>query len=421
MEASNTLNKCPVCEGRGIVPNGFYNTVTGYGTTNSIAPDKCRSCDGVGVIHAIPTPHDAKIKDVQIDLQKGTATIDREEILLYQWSTDKNILRNTKQPQSEVSNGDGFEIVAYRSSVNKELIWNKESDGFFHCGVYRYSLNSLMWDFKNNKDSVLIYSVRRKSDNTVFSIGDEVVCFDKEVRKICRFSIQDAYVNRTICCAIMCDGLDSNILNLKKAPVDDVKREYEIKEYTINPYERINEPHPFDTYIKSVKRLSDGIVFSVGDWIYSYVNIPREDFKIEKITPINNTIYFDSCPIENAVRSDYVEIPKKPSPSKAWVDANIKHLDNFKTEPSKEQVDECICKEGHPYQNIACPVHGYGTTKAMVDELRRKSEEEVKKCSESPYYFMTNYYLVNGKKFTTILDESSFNAYFKAVTQNLTR
>jgi len=42
--------KCPVCGGNGLVPAGFYNTVTGYSTTTSTAPLTCRSCNGTGIV-----------------------------------------------------------------------------------------------------------------------------------------------------------------------------------------------------------------------------------------------------------------------------------------------------------------------------------------------------------------------------------
>jgi len=37
-----TPHKCPVCGGRGIVPNGFYTSQ--YGMTSNTAPEQCRSC-----------------------------------------------------------------------------------------------------------------------------------------------------------------------------------------------------------------------------------------------------------------------------------------------------------------------------------------------------------------------------------------
>ena len=39
-----TPHRCPVCEGKGFVPNGFYITTNGHWTTNSLEPEKCRSC-----------------------------------------------------------------------------------------------------------------------------------------------------------------------------------------------------------------------------------------------------------------------------------------------------------------------------------------------------------------------------------------
>jgi DnaJ-class molecular chaperone len=42
--------RCPVCEGNGFVPNGFYNQVSGQWSTSSLAPEICRSCQGTGYV-----------------------------------------------------------------------------------------------------------------------------------------------------------------------------------------------------------------------------------------------------------------------------------------------------------------------------------------------------------------------------------
>jgi len=40
---------CPVCQGRGLVPIGFYNP--GNETlSSSTMPERCRSCNGTGVL-----------------------------------------------------------------------------------------------------------------------------------------------------------------------------------------------------------------------------------------------------------------------------------------------------------------------------------------------------------------------------------
>jgi|LSQX01.3.fsa_nt_gb DnaJ-class molecular chaperone len=40
--------KCPVCGGRGIVPNGFYDIFPQ--SITSIIPETCKTCHGSGII-----------------------------------------------------------------------------------------------------------------------------------------------------------------------------------------------------------------------------------------------------------------------------------------------------------------------------------------------------------------------------------
>lgn len=44
------LHKCPVCEGRGLVPMGFYYPPDMTYTTSTEGSEKCRSCNGKGII-----------------------------------------------------------------------------------------------------------------------------------------------------------------------------------------------------------------------------------------------------------------------------------------------------------------------------------------------------------------------------------
>lgn len=46
----SSVQKCPVCEGRGIVPGGFYLSTTGDIVYKSNAMVACRSCNGTGII-----------------------------------------------------------------------------------------------------------------------------------------------------------------------------------------------------------------------------------------------------------------------------------------------------------------------------------------------------------------------------------
>jgi len=75
-----SYQKCPVCLGRGFVEYGFYDSVPpGFIRTNSESstvpqPPKCRSCNGVGVLHTIqnvPVLENEKPIDLSRDFPNG--------------------------------------------------------------------------------------------------------------------------------------------------------------------------------------------------------------------------------------------------------------------------------------------------------------------------------------------------------------
>jgi DnaJ-class molecular chaperone len=43
--------KCPICEGRGNVEGGFYNSIPNCPTMALEALEMCRNCKGSGVVH----------------------------------------------------------------------------------------------------------------------------------------------------------------------------------------------------------------------------------------------------------------------------------------------------------------------------------------------------------------------------------
>lgn len=48
----DVLARCPVCEGRGTVPFGFYLSQTGQILSTGTGIETCRSCDGKGIVPA---------------------------------------------------------------------------------------------------------------------------------------------------------------------------------------------------------------------------------------------------------------------------------------------------------------------------------------------------------------------------------
>lgn len=66
---------CPVCGGKGLVPNGFYIAVgTPYYSTTSTSPETCRSCGGKGYIETysvvVQNPELAQLEELNERLKK---------------------------------------------------------------------------------------------------------------------------------------------------------------------------------------------------------------------------------------------------------------------------------------------------------------------------------------------------------------
>lgn len=55
------------------------------------------------------------------------------------------------------------------------------------------------------------------------------------------------------------------------------------------------------------------------------------------------------------------------------------------------------------------------STAAINQSTGQDSKEEIERCKNSPYYYATKYLTVNGKPFTTRLNEEDFNKYFNEV------
>jgi len=62
----STPHRCPICNGNGLVPNGFYNQTSGMWCTTDTAPECCKSCNGKGIVWEL----DSSILFVQDNEQK---------------------------------------------------------------------------------------------------------------------------------------------------------------------------------------------------------------------------------------------------------------------------------------------------------------------------------------------------------------
>mgnify|MGYP001586541947 CR=1 FL=1 len=50
IEERKVPHRCPICNGNGLVDNGFYQQTTGHWETSSTTPEQCRSCFGTGIV-----------------------------------------------------------------------------------------------------------------------------------------------------------------------------------------------------------------------------------------------------------------------------------------------------------------------------------------------------------------------------------
>lgn len=48
--ATRTPHRCPVCYGKGIVPNSFYNCAGDGWSSTITVPETCRTCGGTGIV-----------------------------------------------------------------------------------------------------------------------------------------------------------------------------------------------------------------------------------------------------------------------------------------------------------------------------------------------------------------------------------
>jgi len=167
-----------------------------------------------------------------------------------------------------------WEILSFKN-LRSGIVYVKKDNGKFNSG------NGLDWDLEkfDIKDHEIINSVKRFPDNTVWSVD-----------MVTEHGIITAF---KIVGSTMVAEIKNNIfpydyplyLSELKAPKETPKPEWEILKLEIGgvnyPIDALNEKEKSIAKIYSVKRLSDGEVFSVGDVVH-FGFCDLGDVKIEK-------------------------------------------------------------------------------------------------------------------------------------------
>lgn len=60
---------CPVCQGRGIVPAGLYDSTSNYCISNRTT-ERCRQCDGTGLVWGCESARTQTGVSIRIDVEK---------------------------------------------------------------------------------------------------------------------------------------------------------------------------------------------------------------------------------------------------------------------------------------------------------------------------------------------------------------
>lgn len=118
-----SLEICPICGGKGLVPNGFYTAVGAlyYGTT-STSPETCRSCGGKGYIETysgvIQNPELAELEERLKKLEELADTISLQQFTTRTLSIPEKCCANCKYLEENImytSSPPKFKCLLYQT------------------------------------------------------------------------------------------------------------------------------------------------------------------------------------------------------------------------------------------------------------------------------------------------------------------
>ena len=258
-----------------------------------------------------------------------------------------------------------WEILEFKN-LRSGIVYIKKDNGKFNSG------NGLDWDLEkfDIKDHEIINSVKRFPDNTVWSVD-----------MVTEHGIITAF---KIVGSTMVAEIKNNIfpydyplyLSELKAPKETPKPEWEILKLEIGgvnyPIDALNEKEKSIAKIYSVKRLSDGEVFSVGDYVNRIGDAGTiHGFQVKEGWSGGIRVYFDTGKIMGTAISEIQKVNPKTAPKEEQVPHRCKYCNALVTSDSDEgcyanpnRINEDIGSEEKQEEQVPIKVEimefGYG-------------------------------------------------------------
>jgi hypothetical protein len=187
-----------------------------------------------------------------------------------------------------------YEIISFKQDSGITDLWTKFTGGWSrNINGYPTTVPYTLEDILKN-DLYTIHSVKRMSDGEVFTVGDKFTGYTPEESIIREFNLQG-----NILVIQAHKGCISNApgVGLFKSIKKVVEKDYEILSYIkkgsttcTTTKRRGGENHEEFWNILSVKRLSDGEVFTVGDRVKMYTHGPIKTIETITTNSIRSTL-----------------------------------------------------------------------------------------------------------------------------------
>jgi len=261
-----------------------------------------------------------------------------------------------------------WEILEFKN-LRSGIVYIKKDNGKFNSG------NGLDWDLEkfDIKDHEIINSVKRFPDNTVWSVD-----------MVTEHGIITAF---KIVGSTMVAEIKNNIfpydyplyLSELKTPKETPKPEWEILKLEIGgvnyPIDALNEKEKSIAKIYSVKRLSDGEVFSVGDYVeYIFVGASDNFYTphLIKRFEIKDGVMYVQGEVPELFSFTLVSCKKSKAPKEEQVPIKVESI-AFYTSFGEKQIRDTFAVN---LSNNISEDKLQSIKSAIEDELNGKTEHE---------------------------------------------